>query len=169
MSILGNYTDVASKLSKICALSIFAFHSAISSYFFLYLSFHNLHYSLPPPDVPTVSPTRALFFICSLPIPPLPPSLYSISICLSPIPQSHSLRQGGSCEGDLSKLNYTLHPTNYLSDCSQVSLHCFAFGLNLSIRPLFCGAFIIFTQPCALSFINVNTHRRLFCCTPFIV
>lgn len=120
-----------------------------------------IHWS---PDVPGVSPTRALFFIRSRPIPPLPHH-YIQSLSVShPSPQSHSLRQGASCERDLSELNYTLHPTNYLSDRSQVSLHCCASRLDLSIRPLFCEAFIIFTQPCALSFINVNTHHSLINC-----
>lgn len=93
------------------------------------------------------------------------PHHYIQSLSVShPSPKSHSLRQGGSCEGDLSELNYTLHPTNYLSDCSQVSLHCCAFRLDLSIGPLFCRTFIIFTQPCALSFINANTHHCFISC-----
>lgn len=32
------------------------------------------------------------------------------------------------------------------------------------IRPLLCKAFIIFTKPCTLSFINVNTHYCLINC-----
>lgn len=119
----------------------------ITQSFILIISFHNPHYLLVPQCTFTNCLTNkgryfsfALFQFLHY------PHHYIQSLSVShPSPKSHSLRQGGSCEGDLSELNNTLHPTNYLSDCSQVSLHCCAFRLDLSIRPLFCRTFIIFT------------------------